>query len=124
MKNVLPFTVIILLWAASVSGAKFPTLHDLKAEFRSLPMADQDQPVREVELYPNPILEGRLTITASENISSVQILNITGKVVFNQEFDSNTNRVDLELDRLAKGVYLVRINFPGKISHTEKVMIK
>jgi hypothetical protein len=87
-------------------------------------LADQSQPLREVELYPNPITEGRLTITASDDISSVQILNITGKVVFNQEFDSNTNRVDLELDKLEKGIYLVRINFPGKLSRTEKVMIK
>lgn len=124
MKNVLLFAVIVMLWTASVSGAGFPALNNLKAEFRSLPKADQDQPVRNVELFPNPVTEGRLTITASENISSVQVLNITGKVVFNQEYDSNTNRVDLELDKLEKGVYLVRINFPGRISRTEKIMIK
>jgi len=122
MKKVLPFAIFLLIWAVSSSGTSFPSLHDLKAEFRSLPMADQ--PEREVELYPNPITEGRLTITASDNIYSVQILNITGKVVFNQEYDSSTNRVDLELDKLEKGIYLVRINFPGKISRTEKVMIK
>ena len=124
MKNALPLTLVLLIWFASASGATYPSLHDLKSEFSSLHMADQDQPVREIELYPNPITEGRLTITASDNISSVQILNITGKVVFSQEYDSNTNRVDLELDKLEKGIYLVRINFPGKISRTEKVMIK
>jgi hypothetical protein len=124
MRNVLPLIIVLLLWAASVSGTDFPSLNNLKSEFRSLHLADQDQPLREVEIYPNPITEGRLTITASDDISSVQILNITGKVVFNQEYDSNTNRVDLELDKLEKGIYLVRINFPGKLSRTEKVMIK
>ena len=124
MKNALPLALVLLIWVASASGASYPSLHDLKSEFRSLHMADQDQPVREVELYPNPITEGRLTITASDYITSVQILNITGKVVFSQEYGSNTNRVDLELEKLEKGIYLVRINFPGKISRTEKVMIK
>ena len=35
-------------------------------EFRLLHLADHDQPEREVEIYPNPITEGRITITASE----------------------------------------------------------
>jgi len=124
MKNVIPLSIILLIWVASVSGSSVPSLHAFKAEYRSLHMSDQDQPLRDVEIYPNPITEGRLTIVASDNILSVQILNITGKVVFNQEFGSNTNRVDLELDKLEKGIYLVRINFPGKITRTEKVMIK
>jgi hypothetical protein len=51
-------------------------------------------------------------------------LNITGKIVFSQEFQPNTTMVDLQLDKLEKGIYLVRIGFTGKETHTEKVMVK
>lgn len=124
MKYFLPLITIILVWASSVSGSSLPSVHMINSGYRSMHKAVQEQPLREVELYPNPVTEDRLTITASDNIASVQILNITGKMVFNQLFDSNTSRVDLELDKLENGVYLVRIFFPDKEYRTEKIMVK
>jgi len=124
MKRFLPLFAILFLWAALVTANGLPAVDEMNSISRAYFQPGQDQPAREIELYPNPITDGRLTISSSESIQSVQILNITGKIVFNQEFQPNTNTVDLELDKLEKGIYLVRIGFIGKEIHTEKVMVK
>jgi hypothetical protein len=124
MKKILPLFAILILWAAVVNADGFPAASEYNSIHRTYFQPGQDQLVRDIELYPNPVTDGRLTITSSESILSVQILNITGKIVFNQEFQPNTNTVDLELDKLEKGIYLVRIGFAGKETHTEKVMVK
>lgn len=124
MKKLLPLFAILFLWATVVTATGLPAASELNSISRTYFQPGQDQLVRDIELYPNPITDGHLTINSSESILSVQILNITGKIVFNQEFQPNTNTVDLELDKLEKGIYLVRIGFPGKETHTEKVMVK
>jgi hypothetical protein len=124
MKKLLPLFAILFLWASVVTATGLPAASDLNSISRTYFQPGQDQLVRDIELYPNPITDGHLTITSSESIQSVQILNITGKIVFNQDFQPNTNTVDLELDKLEKGIYLVRIGFLGKETHTEKVMVK
>ena len=120
MKKILPLTVM-LLWAFTV--AVFP-ISPLPESISRYAQQASIQPEKGIELYPNPVTGGRLNITATESILSVQVMNITGKIVFNEEFPSNTTMVTLELDKLEKGIYLVRINFPTKEVHTEKIMIK
>ena len=51
-------------------------------------------------------------------------MNITGKVVFSQVYPSGSSSEVIELNKLEKGIYLVRIGFAGKENHTEKIMIK
>jgi len=124
MKKLLPLFAMLFLWATVVTANSLPAASEFNSISRTYFQPGQDQLVRDIELYPNPITDGHLTINSSESILSVQILNITGKMVFNQEFQPNTNTVDLELDKLEKGIYLVRISFPGKETHTEKIMVK
>jgi len=116
----IPLTVM-LLWAFSF--AVLPYTPGLESITRYTKGASLQQE-KGIELYPNPVTEGRLTITANESILSVQVMNITGKIVFNEEYPSNSTLVTLELDKLEKGIYLVRINFTAKEVHTEKIMIK
>jgi hypothetical protein len=123
MKKLLPLFAMLFIWASVVTATGAPA-SEMNSISRNYFQPGQDQLVRDIELYPNPITDGHLTITSTESIQTVQILNITGKIVFNQEFQPNTNTVDLELDKLEKGIYLVRIGFIGKETHTEKVMVK
>jgi hypothetical protein len=124
MKNLLPLATILLLSALPLSATGFSA--DL-APGVSYPAAiglGQDPQSHSVELYPNPITDGRLTISSPDDILSVQVLNITGKIVFSQEYQPNTNSVDIQLEKLEKGLYLVRIGFPNKEMRTEKIMVK
>jgi hypothetical protein len=124
MKYFLPLTAIFLFWFASVSGDILLSFSPISKDYKYLILSVADQPDYKVEIYPNPVTEGRLTINTKSNIQSVQILNITGKIVFNQEYQPNTSSVSIELNKMEKGIYLVRINFSTKENHTEKIMIK
>jgi len=124
MKRLIPLAAILFFWAASVIASDLPPVSVSHSYYPFMITDGTDQPEKDVEIYPNPVTEGRITITSSESILSVQILNITGKMVFSEDYQPNTNSVVIELDKLEKGIYLVRIGFPGKITHTEKIMIK
>lgn len=84
----------------------------------------QEDPELKVEIYPNPLTEGRLTVKANEQIHSIQVLNITGETILNTEYQPGTNSVVLELNQAEKGLYLVRVSFNNKVIHTEKIMVK
>lgn len=84
----------------------------------------QEDPELKVEIYPNPLTEGRLTVKANEQILSIQVLNITGEIVLNTEYQPETYSVVLELNQAEKGLYLVRVSFDNKVIHTEKIMVK
>ncbi len=57
----------------------------------------------QVVLFPNPT-NGKVTITASESIKKIEIVNVTGKVV---AIYSTTNSIDLS--QLKNGVYMAKI---------------
>jgi len=124
MKKFLRLTAII-----SIHCAFFPVLafsavtddmrHDEIAYFQA-----PEDPEKKIEVYPNPMTEGVLTIKTGDQMLSVQILNITGKIVFNAEYQPGTYSAILELSKFEKGIYLIRINFSDKEIHTEKLMVK
>jgi hypothetical protein len=124
MKNIFPLLAIFVLWAQSAIGADFPPYNNSVSGKPFFYAEEIDQPERDIEIFPNPVTEGRLTIKSVESFRSLQILNITGEVVFHQEYPAGSTSEIVELDKLQKGIYLVRIGFAGKVNHTEKIMIK
>jgi Secretion system C-terminal sorting domain len=59
----------------------------------------------EVSVYPNPT-KGKLTIKC-ENMDRVEVLDITGKLVY--EIAVSTNMLDMDISTLTKGIYFVRV---------------
>ena len=124
MKKFIPLSAILVIWAATAMAGENPPYSET---LRLNPFFSQqiiDQPSREVEIYPNPVTEGRLTVKSEESFRSIQIMNITGEIVFSQEYPSGTNSEVLELEKLEKGIYLIRIGFAGKANHTSKIIVK
>jgi hypothetical protein len=60
---------------------------------------------------PNPS-SGIFTITFTENIQQVEVLDITGKVIKKVEVKSNTSSLSLDISDLAGGIYFARITSP------------
>jgi hypothetical protein len=118
MKKTLLLSVFLFLWAAAFSSEVPPysSAHEFTAFL--------EQPESGIILYPNPVTEGTLTIKSGESFHSVQILNITGEIVFNQDYPSGTTQEVIEITKLEKGMYLVRIGFAGKANHTAKIIVK
>tara|TARA_B100000674_G_scaffold44090_1_gene30494 strand:- start:10158 stop:11252 length:1095 start_codon:yes stop_codon:yes gene_type:complete len=71
-------------------------------------------------LYPNPT-EGEINITSDEEISSVKIFDITGKVVERYNF-THKNTVNINTD-LPAGIYLVKITNASGQNKIQKLTI-
>lgn len=124
MKKIIPLLAILVMWTTSAWGSSLPPYsenHSLNPIYIS---EDFNQSEKDIEIFPNPVTEGRLTIKSSESFHSIQIMNITGEIVFAQEYLAGSTSEVIELDKLQKGIYLVRVGFSAKVNHTEKIMIK
>lgn len=124
MKKLILLTAIIAANAATLSRAAEPAFPEAILQAGAVFMQVPEDPEMKIEVFPNPMTEGVLTLKTEAQMRSVQILNITGKIVFNQEYQPGTYSAVLELSKLEKGIYLIRINFSDKNIHTEKLMVK
>jgi hypothetical protein len=123
MKNFLLFTAIFIVWAGSAIAADLPPYNETYAS--ALAFADDPrQNDNGIQMYPNPVTEGRITIKSEEAFTLIQILNITGEIVYNQEFPAGSNSEVIELNNIQKGMYLVRVGFTGKPNYTAKIIVK
>lgn len=71
-------------------------------------------------LYPNPS-QGRLQIDHQEGIRSVVIFNALGQQVLSEN-GNNERRMDLNIDNLSQGIFLVRVTSESGISQTKKLV--
>jgi len=71
-----------------------------------------------VSLHPNPV-KNALTITANDNIKSIQLYDVMGRLI---ETDlQNSNTVQFDVSKQASGIYFVQIT-TGKGTKTEKII--
>ncbi len=63
-------------------------------------------------LYPNPVKD-ILKIQNTENIVSLSILDITGKIIINKQF-AEVNNIDINLSEYNSGIYIVNIQTDSK----------
>lgn len=75
-----------------------------------------------VNLFPNPT-KGLVTVSASENLKSLQVYNVTGELMLNvTNLNSKTTTVDLQL--FAKGLYFMRTETKDGKSITKKIILE
>jgi len=70
-----------------------------------------------VVLFPNPC-SGQINITSSNKIDFIQITNIVGQIVYEQQFNSNHVLFSFDLS----GVYFVRVTADGQTT-TKKIVV-
>jgi len=70
-----------------------------------------------ISIYPNPVIS-ELHIKTNADIKNVQIFDISGKAVY------QTNRKDIALDFLTKGVYILRVTTADNKVETKKIIKK
>ena len=64
-----------------------------------------------LSIYPNPATT-QLTIDVAAQINNINILDLTGKIVFN----STTNESIIDVSMLSKGIYLLQVNTSNGIA--------
>jgi len=81
-------------------------------------------PKNDVKIYPNPA-DTKVTIflgTSNINYNKLELVNSIGQVCIQQEISRGTESLDIELDGLSKGFYLIKLS--GEQGYTFKKMIK
>lgn len=73
-----------------------------------------------LKVYPNPT-QGALNITSDVAISSVEVFNILGNVVFTKTF-SSVNEATIDMSILASGSYIVKTTGDNGAVQTTKLM--
>lgn len=73
----------------------------------------------EIKVYPNPA-NNQVIITSTDNIQSVEIMNNTGKLVAQEEYEAR--QVAIDTAHLPNGIYFVRLKTGGQ-NMTEKVVV-
>lgn len=80
----------------------------------------QRNSIRGFSLYPNPVVNGKLTITTSENgVKSIKIFDILGKQVLSRDIINP----QLNLSSLKSGVYILKVTENNRTA-TRKLVIK
>ncbi len=68
---------------------------------------DDLAPGEHISIFPNPT-KGVITIASASVISSVVITDVAGRQVFHEAF--NAANVQVDIARLSRGIYFIRIN--------------
>ena len=71
-----------------------------------------------IEIYPNPFLD-RISVSTEEAIDFVHIYDLTGRIV--QQATPNKANFSLNVSKLSKGVYLVKLNSGDREATTKLI---
>ncbi len=78
----------------------------------------------EIQIFPNPVINNILNISAENSIVKIEILDITGSTVFMQKYEKETKKVVLSLVNLNRGLYIIQVMLDNNSSRTEKIIIE
>lgn len=85
---------------------------------------NEEEPVKEVKIYPNPCKNDKVTIDYHSNdISEIRLTNITGKQVFYKEYEFPTPKMQLRVSDIPNGIYLIQITTTDNKRTVKKLMI-
>lgn len=79
-----------------------------------------DQDAKTITVYPNPV-DNTIFIEADKSVNHVEIYNLTGMMMFSQEYD--TEKVEIEVSALQSGVYFIKMTF-GNATETRRFIKK
>lgn len=75
----------------------------------------------DITVYPNPVVDGKIFIASSEDITSAILYDAAGKLIRSFVLQGRSNELDLK--GIATGTYQLKIN-SDKSVHTEKILIQ
>ena len=90
----------------TVNGCTSDSSNNLSIVYTGL--SNLNSPVK-MQFYPNPV-NSVLNIQSPNSIYSVEVIDMSGKVVLFNSYSGITSQIQLDVSSLSKGTYLVRIN--------------
>ncbi len=84
----------------------------------------QEKEMPSTNVYPNPS-NGIVTINSNQDIANVNIYDITGKAVHNQEYTNKLNQTEIDLSAINNGIYFIAVQSSnGETSKSKIVLAK
>jgi hypothetical protein len=77
-----------------------------------------------IVMYPNPSTNKIVTISASEKIEFISLVNQFGQVVYSKEFVSGKKEVVVKGEFLTKGIYIVTTRFVDSSVYSGKLNVQ
>jgi len=77
-----------------------------------------------IHVYPNPVMNGEFSVEAQEAIESVEIYDITGRLVEVKEMAGRLENIKLKTNNNLSGLYLVKIQLTSGKVGTKKLLFK
>jgi len=84
----------------------------------------ENQPVVNLDVYPNPVNDNNFTIESDQAIISVEMFDLTGRIVEKIELGANTFKGNFTIKDDFKGVLFVNVNFENASTQTRKLLVK
>ncbi len=75
-------------------------------------------------LYPNPLDGNIFTVSASKEIKSIVISDVSSREIFRKEYKAGIRSADIELISNLKGVFLVSVEYKDKSRGVSKLVVR
>ncbi len=79
--------------------------------------------IQGLEIYPNPVSNGTVYLSANSNIASVNVYNVVGQNVKSIQ-EINENQTSIKVADLNKGMYILKIETINGKTNTHKITVK
>ncbi len=108
-----------------VKGAQNITIHAMNVEYANPSGVDKviENTESSIKVYPNPVIDGSMTVCSSDDEAMVEIYNTSGSLVKKTIAPTNGGSATIEVSDLAPGIYFVKIDTTSE-SKTQKIIIR
>jgi len=91
---------------------------------KGLPALHSSAKVHDAVLFPNPVINDRLSISSEDAISGIEIMNVIGQTVYKMQNDNATKEVVVDMSICSPDMYLVKVKFTDNKYLIRKVLVK
>lgn len=92
----------------------------LAAQNTNLPGQNQEKPIAELSIYPNPVTGSKIYISTQKNqTKEIEVYNVLGKLILSAKLIGK----ELDVTDLTPGIYILRIQ-EGNTQATRKLVVK
>jgi len=75
-------------------------------------------------VYPNPVTNQQFTVKANEPIKSVQMFDLSGRIMEQVEFSSTLFEANFDIKNNFKGLLFVTVKFDSGVTKTNKILVE
>ena len=119
MKRIILFLIAVFISATLFSQNGITVYGQQNNSF-----LEKKQNTPELKIYPNPCKGDKVTVEfKSHQIAEIQLTNITGKQVFNKKFNFTENKIQLQLNDIPNGMYLLKVKSVDNKTVVKKFII-